>query len=44
MTTAKSYLDCRSVAYDRGVPLKLSISNKDKTTLIPLNVQILPQQ
>ena len=43
MATVKIILDKRTVRKDGTSPLKLSISHKKKTTLVSLNVFILPE-
>lgn len=44
MATTKFYLDTRNLDSGKTAPLKLSITRKGKTALIPLNIQILPSQ
>ena len=44
MATTKFYLDKRAVRKDGTSPLKLSISHQGKTTLISLDVYLLPEQ
>ena len=44
MTTTKFYLDARKPCACKEAPLKLAITKKGKTALIPLDVKILPSQ
>lgn len=44
MATTKFYLDTRNLASGKTAPLKLSVTQKRKTALINLNVQLFPSQ
>lgn len=44
MATTKLYLDTRGIPPKKAAPLKLAITQKGKTALIPLDVHILPSQ
>lgn len=44
MATINLYLDCRATAKGKPAPLKLVISKHGRTSLIPLDVHILPSQ
>lgn len=44
MTTTKFYLDKRATRRDGKFPLKISIAHKGKTSLISLDIFLLPEQ
>ena len=44
MATTKFYLDMRAVQGGKPAPLKLSITHKGETVLLPLNIRLLPTQ
>ena len=44
MATTKFYLDTRAVQKGQAAPLKLAITKKGETSMLHLNVQILPSQ
>lgn len=44
MATTKFYLDSRAVPKGKAAPLKLAITKKGETSLLHLNVQLLPSQ
>lgn len=44
MATAKFYLDKRATRWDGKFPLKISIAHKGKTSLISLDIFLMPEQ
>jgi tyrosine type site-specific recombinase len=44
MATTKFYLDTRNLVAGKTAPLKLAVTQKGKTALIHLNIQLLPTQ
>lgn len=44
MASIKLYLDARSVKPGQPAPIKIAISQKGKTSLLPIGVKVLPQQ
>ena len=44
MATTKLYLDTRAVKHGEQAPLKLAITKKGNTALMPLHVKLLPSQ
>lgn len=44
MATTKLYLDTRAVKHGEPAPLKLSITKKGNTALLPMNIRIFPSQ
>ena len=44
MATINFYLDTRATGWDKPAPLKISVRHRNKSTLLPTGISLLPEQ